>query len=127
LFSVPIFDARHKRIALPGGIRNVPKNFNVFEGPVPIDSIVLIAYSVAGYPASRAPEDTSVSLNIAWAAVLASQEDPCVLSFFSLSLIVNLVAVAADRPCTSSGPRMVFHDDPVIEMLASSVPLEDAS
>ena len=42
-------------------------------------------------------------------------------SFLLLALVVELIVV---RPCTSSGPRMLFHDDPQIEMLASSIPLE---
>jgi hypothetical protein len=37
---------------------------------------VLIAYSVAGFPTKRFPDDTSISLNIVWSAVLASPEDP---------------------------------------------------
>lgn len=85
MFPVPIFNARHKNIALPSGIRTVPKNFNIFEGTVPTDSIVLIAYSVAGFAAKRFPDDTSISLNIVWAAVLACPGDPYVY-FFVLAI-----------------------------------------
>lgn len=86
MFIVPIFDARHKKIAVPEGIRDIPRNFNIFKGTVPVDAIVLIGYSVAGYSAKRFPDDTSVSLNIVWAAVLATLEDPYVFFFLFLFL-----------------------------------------
>ena len=76
MFLVPIYDARNKKIALPHGIRDVPKNFGIFEGPIPLDAIVLIAYTVTGYRAARFPDDISVSFNIVWAAVLACEDDP---------------------------------------------------
>ena len=72
--SVPIFDARYKQIKLPHGIRDVPKNFPLFKEQVPDDAVILIGYSTAAYNSKRTPNDTSVSLNIVWAAVLASAD-----------------------------------------------------
>ena len=45
------------------------------------------------------------------------------VSFFRLDIYV--VDVAADRPCTSYGPRMIFHDDPLTLMLENLIPLEN--
>ena len=106
---------------LPHGIRDVPINFPIFRGPIPHDSIVLIAYSVAGYPAKRYPKDTSISLNIVWAAVLATDEDPYVYFLFPLSPFLSLRFVSGS-PCAKYWPRVFFHDDPLIEMLESLLP-----
>ena len=72
IYSVPIFDARFKKIKLPEGIREVPLNFPLFTEKIPRDSLVLIGYSTAVYNSSKSPDDSSVALNIVWAAVLAS-------------------------------------------------------
>ena len=82
----------------------------------------MIAYSVAGFAAKRFPDDTSISLNIVWAAVLACSEDPYVFFLSTCYLEADLVA---DRPCTSAGPRFFFHDDPWFEMLGSLIPDEN--
>ena len=73
-YSVPVFDARYKKIQLPHGIRDVPKTFPLFRGEIPHDAIVLIGYSTTAYNAKRTLEDISVLLNIVWAAVLASAD-----------------------------------------------------
>jgi hypothetical protein len=73
-FLVPIFDARYKKIKIPHGIRDVPKSFPLFTGEVPHDAVVLIGYSTAAFNSKRTPDDISVSLNIVWAAVLASPD-----------------------------------------------------
>jgi len=91
-----------------------------------MDSIVLIGYSVAGFSAKRFPEDTSISLNIVWAAVLAIPEEMYV--FFSLSffyILLNIFHLATGRPSTLHSPKFLFHDDPEIEMLGSLIPIKN--
>ena len=42
-----------------------------------------------------------------------------ILSFFLID--INLVDLVADR----AWPKLIFHDDPLTEMLESSIPLEN--
>ena len=74
IYLVPIFDARHKKIQIPHGIRDIPRTFPLFRGEIPHDAIVLIGYSTAAFNSKRHVEDVSISLNIVWAAVLASPD-----------------------------------------------------
>jgi hypothetical protein len=67
-----------------------------------------------------------VSISLVWAAVLASSEDPYVsLLFFSLTLHYFLFFLAG-RPCTMYWPKVFFHDDPLIEMLGSMIPIDSS-
>ena len=74
-FQVPIVDAQKKQIKLPGGLTTIEKDFPVFEGVIPAGSLALVGYTVGKYTAKAFPNDVSLSLNLLWVAVLATDDD----------------------------------------------------
>jgi hypothetical protein len=78
-WSVPILDARTKKIQLPEGLKTIVEEFPRFEGRVSQDSLMLVCYTNSSYT-----KDSSfhISHNIIWAAVLSTVDQ----SVFVLSL-----------------------------------------
>jgi hypothetical protein len=70
-YSVPILDAREKKLKLPDDLKNVVKSFPRFSGSVPQDSVVLTCYTTSKYEKNGNPH---ASFNIQWAAVVCGDE-----------------------------------------------------
>lgn len=68
-----MYDARsgaRQPFDLPGDLRKIDSILPLYPESPRAGSMVLVAYTVSSYHSKKYPDDTSVSLNILWAAVL---------------------------------------------------------
>jgi hypothetical protein len=69
LSVVTIVDAQDEEFQLPQDV-NCLNRFNTFDGPIPPSSIVMVAFLTNKYRSDLHPDETNISHNVQWVAVL---------------------------------------------------------
>src|ERR1700760_1744713 len=77
--SVPVLDAREKKLKLPDNAKNIVETFPRFSGTIPQDSVVLACYTASKYEKNGL---LYASFNILWAAVLCGEDASVYISIY---------------------------------------------
>ncbi|KAF9521950.1 hypothetical protein CPB83DRAFT_900083 [Crepidotus variabilis] len=68
---IPLYDGCHERVDLPDSVCDAPKALSRFAGNMPVDTLVMVAYTACVYKQKECNELYSVALKTLWAVVLA--------------------------------------------------------